>query len=246
MTTPRPDGCESFEAVLADYLDGGLDGLPADLAEAHLGSCPRCAELVRDLEGVRDRGAELPVLRPSRDLWPGIAARIAAPVQAIESHRQRSAPWFSSGALRRYATAASLVVVTAGVTYVVTRLTTPAPARQVAVQPAVNATPSTSPAPTQPAVAQVVPVVRKPSAADTYDQEIAQLHKIVAERQDQLDPRTVAEIQRNLAVIDRAIAESRRALRKDPKSAFLADQLDHALDNKMELLRTAALLPART
>jgi len=231
MTTPRPDGCEWFEELLPDYLDGALDGLPADLAAAHLGSCPRCAELVRGLEEVRDRAAELPVLRPSRDLWPEISARIAAPVQSLDSHRSRPAPWFGTGALRRYAVAASLVVVTAGVTYVATRLTTPTsvPVRQVATQPTL-----------------VVPVVHKPSAADTYDQEITQLHKIVAERQDQLDPRTVAEIERNLAVIDSAIAESRRALRKDPKSAFLADQLDHALDNKMELLRTAALLPART
>jgi hypothetical protein len=238
MTTPRPDSCEWFDELLPDYLDGALDGLPADLAAAHLGSCPRCAELVRGLEEVRDRAAELPVLRPSRDLWPEISARIAAPVQSLDRHRSRPAPWFGTGALRRYAMAASLVVVTAGVTYFATRLTTPTsvPARQVAAQPA----------PTQPAPTQVVPVVHKQSAADTYDQEITQLHKIVAERQDQLDPRTVAEIQRNLAVIDSAIAESRRALRKDPKSAFLADQLDHALDNKMELLRTAALLPART
>jgi Putative zinc-finger len=231
MTTPRPDGCESFEELLPDYLDGALDGLPAELAAAHLGSCARCTELVRELEEVRDRANALPVLRPSRDLWPQISARISAPVQSLDSHRARSVPRFSTGALRRYAVAASLVVVTAGVTYIATRLTTPTsvPVRQVATQPT-----------------QVVPVVHKQSAADTYDEEITQLHKIVAERQDQLDPRTVAEIQRNLAVIDSAIAESRRALRKDPKSAFLADQLDHALDNKMELLRTAALLPART
>jgi hypothetical protein len=56
----------------------------------------------------------------------------------------------------------------------------------------------------------------------------------------------LAVIERNLSVIDSAITESRTALRKDPNSAFLADQLDHALDTKLTLLRTVALLPART
>lgn len=80
----------------------------------------------------------------------------------------------------------------------------------------------------------------------TYDHEITGLRDVLRERQSALDPKTVMVIQRNLAVIDSAIAESRRALAADPHSAFLSDQLDRALDTKMELLRTAALLPART
>ena len=36
------------------------------------------------------------------------------------------------------------------------------------------------------------------------------------------------------------------ALAKDPASGFLANQLNHSLEKKVELLRTAAMLPART
>lgn len=53
-------------------------------------------------------------------------------------------------------------------------------------------------------------------------------------------------IEHNLAIIDAAIAQSRAALAKDPASGFLNDQLNSALDQKVELLRTVALLPAHT
>jgi hypothetical protein len=83
-------------------------------------------------------------------------------------------------------------------------------------------------------------------AEPVYDREIVKLRAIVRERRSQLDPRTVAVLEQSIAVIDSAIAQSRAALAKDPASGFLATQLNHSLEKKVELLRTAALLPART
>jgi hypothetical protein len=48
---------------------------------------------------------------------------------------------------------------------------------------------------------------------------------------------------RNLVIIDAAIAQSRAALARDPHSPFLGDQLTRALGQKVELLRTVALMP---
>lgn len=79
-----------------------------------------------------------------------------------------------------------------------------------------------------------------------YDREIGKLRRIVRERHSQLDPATIAVLEQSVAVIDSAIAQSRAALAKDPASGFLATQLNHSLEKKVELLRTAALLPART
>jgi anti-sigma factor RsiW len=79
-----------------------------------------------------------------------------------------------------------------------------------------------------------------------YGREIALLQKIVSQRKTQLDSSTVAIIERNLEIIDAAIEQSRAALARDPASMLLTDQLTHALDKKVELLRTAALLPAST
>jgi len=79
-----------------------------------------------------------------------------------------------------------------------------------------------------------------------YDREIAKLRTIVKSRRSTLDPATIAVLEQSIAVIDSAIAQSRSALTKDPASGFLANQLNHSLEKKVELLRTAAMLPART
>ena len=88
--------------------------------------------------------------------------------------------------------------------------------------------------------------IMKTDVEPVYDREIVKLRAIVRERRSQLDPKTVAVLEQSIAVIDSAIAQSRAALGKDPASGFLATQLNHSLEKKVELLRTAALLPART
>ena len=79
-----------------------------------------------------------------------------------------------------------------------------------------------------------------------YDKEILMLQSIMRWRKAELDPATAAIIDKNLKIIDAAIAQSRAALRSDPASAMISEQLTHALDKKVELLRTAAMLPAST
>jgi hypothetical protein len=79
-----------------------------------------------------------------------------------------------------------------------------------------------------------------------YGKEIALLQTIVSQKKTQLDPSTVAIIEKNLQIIDAAIEQSRAALARDPASMLLSQQLTHALDKKIELLRTAAMLPTST
>ena len=80
----------------------------------------------------------------------------------------------------------------------------------------------------------------------TYALEIARLKTIVNKRRGQLDPLTVAIVDRNLKLVDDAIAQVKQALQKDPASRFLIESLNNAFENKVEVLRTAALLPSRT
>jgi len=88
--------------------------------------------------------------------------------------------------------------------------------------------------------------VQREESNVVYGREIDMLQKIVTQRKTQLDSSTVAIIERNLQIIDAAIEQSKAALAKDPRSRLLSDQLTHALDKKVELLRTVALLPAST
>jgi len=89
-------------------------------------------------------------------------------------------------------------------------------------------------------------VSSKPSAEQVYTTEIARLRTIVERRRAQLDPVTIGVIERNLKVIDDAIAQCKLALTKDPASRYLMESLNNALENKVQLLRTATMLPARS
>lgn len=108
-----------------------------------------------------------------------------------------------------------------------------------------------APAPTLDARSRLAASV-EPSAtaaaatAEVLDGEISRLRQLLAERRQDLDPRTAAVLESSLRVIDDAIAQSRAALASDPASGFLNEQLNRSLDKKVDLLRTAVLLPART
>lgn len=271
--------CQDFDAALPDYLEGTLDDVARNAVEMHLRECVRCAGLVKDIENIRKDAAALPDLAPSRDLWEGIEARIAAPVIPLATRPERQ---------RRFApawmgvAAAALIVSTAGITYMLTARSL-APGRRASAestiqtpsqtQPQANA--SSIPEPTNPAAATAPPQLagnsggsaqtgvaqktgvpaRVASLTDQadrsqseriYGREIALLQKIVSQRKTQLDSSTVAIIEKNLEIIDAAIEQSRAALARDPASMMLSEQLTHALDKKVELLRTAVLLPAST
>lgn len=72
------------------------------------------------------------------------------------------------------------------------------------------------------------------------------MQRLLDQRRASLDSGTVVVLERNLTIIDQAIRESRAALARDPASRFLTEQLTEALDQKLEVMRTAVLLTSRT
>ena len=270
MTTPAMYlDCDGFAGALADYLEGDASEGIRSAVEAHANSCAACQRLLDDLNAVRTEAAALPQLTPSRDLWTGIADRIDSRVFPMDAPRPAVAAPARRTWFRPAVAAAALVAVTAGMTYYITRasLAPSSPTtRQVAsvpatlpavAEPTASITSTATEAPATPKAAArstpAAPVARLVSAEPAMDAadpvfatEIRKLRKIVRERRSQLDPKTVAVVEQSIAVIDSAIAQSRAALAKDPASGFLASQLNHSLEKKVELLRTAALLPART
>src|SRR5215470_9351249 len=69
---------DAYSGKLSDYLDGGLDEAARGEVEHHLLSCAECAATVAELRAVVERARTLEPRPPAEDLWPGIAARIAA------------------------------------------------------------------------------------------------------------------------------------------------------------------------
>jgi hypothetical protein len=75
-----------------------------------------------------------------------------------------------------------------------------------------------------------------------YDEAIAGLQQLADSQDSDLDPATRAVLKQNLAVVDRAINESRAALATDPSSALAQDSLLDALDTKVALLQEGLAL----
>jgi len=77
-----------------------------------------------------------------------------------------------------------------------------------------------------------------------FDRATSELGLSLAAERGRLRPETVALVERNLAVIDAAIAESRAALARDPANAELQRLWAAAARQKVELLRWATRVAA--
>jgi hypothetical protein len=275
MMTNSDMTCEAFDAALPDYLEETRDGSLRASVERHLRECVRCAGLVRDLENIREKAASLPDLVPPRDLWLDIEARITVPVVSLtarpERQRRLVPAWMGIAAAALIVSTAGVTYLltarplrTDGNTKVAAVPPATTPATFGATEPAESpgaGDPEGMPDQSGARLAQGStkrsrsPVRAtlasrdrsEPAQSDAvYSREIEMLQHIVRQRKTQLDSSTVAVIQKNLEIIDAAIRQSRAALARDPASRMLNQQLTHALDKKVELLRTAAMLPAST
>jgi anti-sigma-K factor RskA len=243
--------CEELDILLPLYLEGEADAAERRTVERHAAVCTRCSALLKDVNAIVRTAGELPVLTPSHDLWPEIESRIQPDVLPLSAARaekearvQRSSPRWTTARLA--AAAAALVVSSAGVTYVATTHADAARTTAAAGASSGNAESDSQGIRSSAVPRGAVSNASAMSSEQLYDQEITHLQTIVRERHSLLDTATIAVIQRNLTIIDSAIAQSRAALAADPNSRFLNEQLNSVLGQKVELLRTAALLPART
>ena len=234
--------CHDYDALLARDLEGELSPEERRSAEAHLTDCGRCSALRAELLGIAVAARELPLMSPSRDLWDGIAARIDAPVLELQPPAVRRA---GGRHFRMFAAAAALVIATAGATYLITLASVGRDETRTATTPSDETAPRIGDSAGNAGVVLVYDSAT--TAADAaFDREVVQLRALLEQRRPNLDSATVAILERNLQIIDWAIAESRAALEKDPGSVLLNRQLHNALGKKVQVLRTAALLPIET
>jgi hypothetical protein len=222
--------CQQFEPLIGELVDGTLDGAPRHALEAHLTTCPTCARLVEDLLVVRRAAKALAPLAPP----PAARARIAETVAREQEASRPSKSW--QRFVLPLAAAAVLVVAVAAGVMLVRRAPTPAPSAE-----------ATAPAAVDPATATPAQLIGSVEAElqqteRHLERAVAGLEALARDRQT-LDPQVNAEVQKNMVVIDRAIGESRAALRDDPLSAEAQDSLFEAFRAKIALLQdTVALI----
>ena len=215
--------CAETRDRLDDYVDGALGGAEVHDVELHLAACAECAGEVSRLRALLAGAAALPPeMSPPRDLWPGIAERIAAsrPRPAAPSVRR---PWSMSPA---FLAAAAAVLVALG-----------ALAR---VWPTATRAPETGTG-----VAQEAAWTTDPSllaAEREYARATAQLMAALEARKASLPPATMAAVENDLVTIDAALRQVRDALRQDPGNAQLSHMLASTHQKKVDVLQRVVRL----
>lgn len=171
-------------------------------------------------------------LKPGRDLWPGILARIE-PVAGAET-RRTAPPWRRLGAL---AAVFALVGLSSAITWWVTRSAQPVVVRQVAV-PA-------------PADGMSVRASFGPGyvLGPKYERARAALVRDLDSQLEQLPPETREVVARNLAQIRQAVDQINVELAADPDNMLLQELLMAAYQDEVGVLmnvnRMVRNLPTR-
>jgi anti-sigma factor RsiW len=216
---------------LSEYLDGELSREERAALEDHLRHCVACGAALADLKRIVRRARALDDRHPDRDLWPGIAARIAGPAAEptegaeIRLAGRRPRRWTFS--LPQLAAAGiALMALSGGAAWL--------------LHPAGTAAVLTR----QPTPSVIVPVAAGPArpAERSYDVAVTELQQVLTQNRGRLDTTTVRVIEQNLATIDRAIAQAQRAVAADSANIYLNSHLAETMRRKLELLRQAAAL----
>lgn len=213
---------------LSDYLDGELSPEEALALELHVESCVPCAAALDEIRALIAAAAALPEHPPTHDLWPGIEARltprttgVTADVVSLDAFRARGRR-VSVTVPQLIAAGLALVVLSAGGVW----LALGSEGRPVAGVPPESAEAT---APVQDAFAYTA----------AWEEAVTELQGEFELRRSELDPATIMVVERNLALIDEAIAEARQALEADPSSGFLNGYVAEAMRRKVDLLRQA-------
>ena len=211
--------CALHADALAALVDGMLDARGQRRVDEHLADCAACRDLLADLREIRALAASLEPVEPPARVRHDVRRRIAA-----EERTPRVAVgWWRHWSLGRAALAAA-----AGIVLAVVLTGSPDRVRSPAAD---------------------VPLGRAfpPAAGDleraerAYVAAIRDLEQLSSGRVP-VHPATHEVLIRNLAVVDRAIAESRSAVAAAPDSQVARDRLRAGLARKFTLLRTAATL----
>jgi predicted anti-sigma-YlaC factor YlaD len=212
---------------LSALVDGEVSGEALDAAQAHLTACAECRAAYDALLRIKRHVGALDDRLPERDLWPGIAARLAEGTAVVPLAPRRRRLVFSIPQLA--AAAVVLMSVSAGAVLLAMH----------AGQPAAPAVAASLPATVRP-----VAGLASAKGVESYDAAIRELENALSARRSTLDTATVRAVQQSLGIIDAAIRQAEAALAQDPNSMYLNSHLEHALGRKLEVLRRVATLTA--
>lgn len=222
--------CPQYLNSIHEAVDGTIGSIRRAELELHVDTCDACRALLEDLRKVRDAAAALPGLDAPDRAWLQIAGRLRQEGRITETATPLAA---RRGYAIWLAAAAAVIIAVASAVLLVTRTPSgPAP-QSTAAAGAGNAADQKS----------VETVQNKVDAAQqAFEKAIAELETVARANQDALDPGTSATIDRNLGILDQAIAENRAAVTAEPASVAARETLFQALRSKVSLLQDTITL----
>jgi len=222
---------DSFTDRLSEYLDGELSAPERAAVDAHLPQCAACRSTLADLRAVVAEAALLRNAPPARELWGGIAARIAPgrlPRAGVSPFRRAITSRLSFTLPQLAAAGIALMVLSGGLVWMARSGDPRADFQPISAQTELG-----------PDTQMIAPA----NFADAhYDEAIADLERTLEAGRTKLEPETVRVLEENLRAIDRAIDQCRRALATDPANLYLNTHLADARQRKITLLRRATTL----
>jgi putative zinc finger protein len=218
--------CEQHLNWIQEKVDGTIGSIRRAQLDLHLDTCADCRALLEDLQRIHDAAADLPQLSAPDRAWLQIAGRLRQ-----EGRIREDAP-AARAAGRGYAAwlaiAAALVIAAGSAVMLLVPRGAQAPPAQTASAPAHGAAAGDS-------AADAVNAVD--TAQAQFEKAIADLERVAKANQHALDPGTSATIEKNLGIIDQAIAENRAAVKSEPASVAARATLFDALRQKVSLLQ---------
>ena len=227
--------CDRCHDRIDDYVDGTLEPEVRADVEQHLATCPACRTMADDFRAIRVAATGLERHTPPAHVWTKLSAALDAerPPSRFARRRPGARPssvgrLFTGGFFwQPLAIAATLLLIVGGTSWIVWQ--------QLSVDR--PSTTANAPAPaSNPELTQSVETELR-LAEEHYQRAIAGLEQITKAESAQLDPQVASVLQKNIAVIDQAIAESRAALQTQPTSDVARESLFEALRNKVNLLQ---------
>lgn len=225
--------CTDLREHLPDLVEGTTPLAHREAIERHLATCEACRRLVADLRRIAQTAGTLDRLPLPPGSWSRLAARLKEEPGFGGTDRRRRLPsaWLAVAALLVAAVGLAVWSVLG-------------PGRVLAPPPGPAATAAAS-ATGNPGPAALVETIdmELEQASRHYENAFKALEQMAASEDSPLDPAVMATLRENLAVIDKAIEESRVALGANPENPLAQESLLEAFRRKVGLLQdTIALL----
>ncbi|HJR59179.1 MAG TPA: zf-HC2 domain-containing protein [Vicinamibacterales bacterium] len=211
--------CIQYRDAIQELADGTLGPVRRAELQIHLDLCDDCRALAADLQKIRRAASSLEAVRPPDHVWREIARRLRQ-----EGSVTQSKPRTRQVAM--LAIAASLLLAVAASLYSLRNIAPSVPEGNGQAGNAVQG------------------IVDDLAIAERhYESAIVKLEEALKSDDGSIDPEMAAIFERNLPVINKAIAESRSALQSEPQNVPARQSLFEALRKKVALLQdTIALM----